>query len=74
MRSPRYPRCDRHLDYEEQHDQSRLQSLNSKHNVLHREQRLRDVKVELCGDKEYVQIYEVELRPEVREILKSNEE
>jgi hypothetical protein len=50
-----------------------LQSLNSKHNVLHREQRLRGVKVELCGDKEYVQIYEVELRREVREILKSNE-
>jgi flagellar basal body-associated protein FliL len=56
MRSQRYPRHDPHRDYEAPRDQLKLQSQNNKHNVHHREQRLRDVIVEQYDDKESSQI------------------
>jgi len=51
---------DLHLDYEEQHDLSRLLQLSNKHNDRRHEQRLHDVKVEQCDGTESLQTYEDE--------------
>jgi hypothetical protein len=53
LRSPNY--VHRH-DCVELRDQSKLLGLCSKHNDRHRAQRVRVLKVELHGDKEFVQI------------------
>ena len=66
MHLPRYPTNDLHRDFAELHDQWRLQLQCNKRNDRHREQILLDEKVELYGDKEFLQICGVELRPEVR--------
>jgi hypothetical protein len=60
-------------DYVELHDQLMLQSRCNKRNDRHREQRLLDEKVELYGDKEFLQIYGVELQPGVQVNQMSNE-
>jgi hypothetical protein len=57
MHLQRSPSCDRRHENVESRDQSMLQQHGSRHNDHHREQRLRDVKVELHGDKESLQIY-----------------
>jgi hypothetical protein len=51
---------DLHLDYEEQHDRSRLPQLRNKHNDHRRERRLHDVKVEQYDGTESLQTYEDE--------------
>jgi hypothetical protein len=56
----RFPNCERRHGYAESRDQSKLQVLRSKRNGHHREQILRDVKVEPSGDMECEQIYLVE--------------
>jgi hypothetical protein len=57
--SQRSPKSDRHRDCAEEHGQWMLQSLRNRHNVRHRGQRLRAVKVEQYGDKEFSQIYAI---------------
>jgi hypothetical protein len=51
-----FPNYGRRHDYVELHGRLKLQVMNSKHNVRHREQRLLDVKVELSDDMECEQI------------------
>jgi hypothetical protein len=53
----RSPSCDRRHENEESRDLLKSLAQNSKRNDRHREQRSLDVKVELRGDKESLQIY-----------------
>jgi hypothetical protein len=54
-----FPKSDRLPYFEEVHDLLMLQRSRSKHSDRHHEQILLGVRVELCGDMEFLQICEV---------------